>query len=45
VLEKLTALSRTWADRELVLTGLDEMEAASAHGLASRRRRRNMVAA
>lgn len=40
VLDKLHAFANRWTDRELVLTGLDDHEAMSAHHLAARRRLR-----
>jgi len=39
VLEKLHTLQRSWSDRRLIFTGLDNHESSSAHPLASRHRR------
>jgi MFS superfamily sulfate permease-like transporter len=45
VLGKLHAMSREWADRKLVLTGLDGHQPMSSHQLASRRKSRSLVTA
>lgn len=44
VLNKLEGLARRWTDRELILTGLDNHRASSAHRLAARRRLRSEAA-
>jgi MFS superfamily sulfate permease-like transporter len=45
VLHKLHQIADSWQDRELILDGLDEHEAASEHELAARRKRRRAIAA
>lgn len=45
VLEKLHGIKRNWADRELIMNGLDEHEPMSPHQLAARRKNRPAVAA
>ena len=45
VLEKLHGMERTWTNRKLILTGLDDHDSNSSHALAARRKARRAVAA
>jgi len=45
VLEKLHGIERSWPDRKLIMTGLDDHQPMSSHQLAARRKARPAVAA
>ena len=44
-IEKQHRIARSWSDRKLIMTGLDDHEPRSSHPLAARRKARPAVAA